>query len=51
MDPELLPHSAIVNNILAIVTEHVEVYYITMNVMYVEVQELNQEHVTVKETM
>lgn len=50
MDPELLHHSAIVNNTLVIVMEHVEVYYISMNVKYAEDQELNQEHVTVKET-
>jgi len=49
MDPELLPHSAIVNNILVIVTENVEVYCIMMCVMYVEDQELSQENVTVKE--
>jgi hypothetical protein len=51
MDPALLPHSAIVNNILVIVTEHAEVYYIMMSVMYVEDQELSQELVTVKEIM
>lgn len=50
MDPELLHHSAIVNNTLVIVMEPVEVYYISMNVKYAEDQELNQEHVTVKET-
>lgn len=49
MDPALLPHSAIVKNILVIVTENVEVYCIMMSVMYVEDQELSQEIVTVKE--
>jgi len=49
MDPELLPHSAIVKNILVIVTENVEVYCIMMSVMYVGAQVLSQENVTVKE--
>jgi len=49
MDPALLPHSAIVKNILVIVTENVEVYCIMMSVMYVGDQELSQEIVTVKE--
>jgi len=49
MDPELLHHTAIVNNILVIVTVNVEVYCIMMSVMSVEEQELRQEHVTVEE--
>jgi len=49
MDPELLHHTAIVNNILVIVTVNVEVYCIMMSVMSVEDQELRQEHVTVEE--
>jgi len=51
MDPELLHHTAIVNNILVIVTVNVEVYCIMMSVMSVEDQELRQEHVTVEEIM